>query len=531
MVLESRRGDPAPPDGDAGAVSTDQDAGPPKGVDPEMLRSGSRIRVRGVVSDGELLQVVGLHDALHDVDCSIQTADDGVSRCLPISNARVDVFSDANCTRPLMSAEPGGPPCWAAASPPAYAYWQSPNSCPTSGTHLVTPGEQTQPPAQVYDTASGTGQCEPTTSTATTSSTAGTPTFYVANPSPASDWVAFQKTIKPLTSQLGLIQWIGSDGSRFIGDTVLLSNGEPCGPANPYPVPVLGGVNALHSGAPGALSRCIPKNTLAFYVGSYFSDAACATPVVIAPACQAPSLLAVVSASNDPCSYGNDVSYFNVGDIVPNSSLYAPLEVTSGPEPCTSATGQLEGMVAYTKGAPVDPTTYPAMQLVLAGSGRVRHEEWQSEGVSISDAGHWTDAATGQFVEAAAFPGGVRRGVFSTSLEPDKFFSDAACKNRLVVGTSSSDVCGPSEELPRWVALPVPPATCDAGPSYESSVRLVGAKYTGKVYTSNSGLNVENNGGCSEYVPSKNVMTYEFYTLGDPVPASSVFAEIATVDL
>src|SRR6201999_1113503 len=83
VVLESRRGEPVPRNEDGGAAAADEDAGPPKGVDPDSLRSGSRIHVRVEISDGELLAVQGPHDTLHDVDCYVGLADDGVSRCLP----------------------------------------------------------------------------------------------------------------------------------------------------------------------------------------------------------------------------------------------------------------------------------------------------------------------------------------------------------------------------------------------------------------------------------------------------------------
>jgi hypothetical protein len=518
VVLETRRGDPSPR-ADAGAVSASEDAGPLRGVDHDSLRSGSRIDVRVVVSDGALLRVTGMHDTFHDVDCSIQTADDGTPRCLPSSAARV-VFADSNCTQPVFEVEPGGPPCWGPPAPPPYAFWQSPSHCPQNGAHLVVPGKEIQQPPQLYDTANVSGTCQPTTATSLTSFTGGTPSFYAANPSPPSDWVTFEKTIKPLTSQLGVIQWMGSDGSRFVGDTVLLSNGAPCGP---------GGTHGVTE--PGTVYRCMPSNVQGLVFGPYFSDAACTVAVSVAPACAPPDLLVEFKPSNDSCIGNEDVSYFSLGEVVANANLFAPLDVTSGPAPCTSASSRLDGVVVYTKGAPVDPSTYPAMQMVLTGSGRVRHYEWQSEGVSITDAGNWTDAATGAAVQAAPFPAGVSRGVFSTSLGLNGFYADAQCKMPILGEPTSPDTCGTPSEMPRWVAIEVPPKTCDGTTSYESSVRRVGARYTGTIYSVNLSVNVENNGGCSEYVPAKSSVTYDFYELGNPVPASSLFAEIKTVDL
>jgi hypothetical protein len=525
VVLETLHGDPAPSHNDAGEASTMADSGPPKGVDPDSLRSGTRIHVRVQVSDGELLSVVGMHDTLRDVDCSLHVADDGVTRCLPdlpsVSSGVIYpsgvVYTDPDCTgQPLILVNPGAAPCYGPPAPPAYKLWSAPRA-PTSQcfksapTHVLTPGAQIQPPEQLYSSDNFT--CQPT------SAVMGS-IVYATNTSPASDWVAFERTAKPLTSQLGIIQWSGSDGSRFRGDTILLSNGKPCDASDGYSaVP-------YSAAPPGTVSRCTPSNVQSLNV--YFSDAACSTGIALVdPNCDPPELLIEPGASSDPCS-SPAVGYFALGDVI-HSPVYS-IVLSSTPGSCQPAGTEIAGQVAYAKGAPVDLTIYPTMQAVLTGSGRIRHYEWQSEGVSIADAGNWTDSATGAPVTATGFDDGVTRGVFSTS-GTEKFFSDSDCKTWMLSTYPPSDTCSPPQPLPRWVSFDAIPTTVCEGTGTQSSVRPVLGKHKGQVYTLNPDINVEMNGACSEYVPSKTTTQYDFYDLGKPISASSLFAEITTIDL
>lgn len=514
VVLETRQGDPAPSRDDAGPVFTMEDAGPPKGVDPDSLRSGSRIHVRVAVSDGELLQVDGLYDTLYNVYCHIDVADDGVSRCLPdrtVSNASV-VYADADCTEPLIRVESGAPPPCAGTPPPIYELLADTvtNPCATSPFHVVVSGARIDPPPQLYSNANRDGTCQPTS--------AVTSTVYATSPSPASNWVAFQSTVKPVTSRLGVIQWSGSDGSLMPGDTVLLSNDEPCDPDGGYYQPP----------NPDTVSHCLPRSVEDITNSTYFSDAACTAAIAVIRGCETPELFAESTPGPDSCSQGQ-VSYFARGDAV-TSTVYMSPPLTSAS--CTAAGSEIAGETAYAKGAPVDPAMYPPMQMVLVGSGRVRHYEWQSEGMSISNPGTLVDAATGAPATPTAFVDGVTRGVFSTTTT-DKFFSDANCKTWMLDEATSQDLCG-ATGLPRWVsfaAIPTAAMPSCEGIFMQTSVRPVLGKHTGKVYTLDLDINAEMNGACSEYVPSKSTVTYDFYDLGNPIAASSLFAEIETVDL
>src|SRR5689334_415825 len=146
MVLESRRGDPAPP-GDAGPASSTGDAGALTGVDSEALRSGSRVHVSAYASGGNFLSVRAAHDTLHDVDCEIDVAEDGVPRCVPngspgeASGFQTSVvFLDADCTVPAISVQSFG----CGSTPPSavmpFVAYQSGKACPKPVVHVVSPG-------------------------------------------------------------------------------------------------------------------------------------------------------------------------------------------------------------------------------------------------------------------------------------------------------------------------------------------------------------------------------------------------------
>lgn len=71
-----------------------------------------------VGSDGTVANVTsGLHDSLRGVDCGLQRAADGVTRCLPTGIPYYGgyYYSDANCTSPLVDYGS----CYAK---PSYAY-------------------------------------------------------------------------------------------------------------------------------------------------------------------------------------------------------------------------------------------------------------------------------------------------------------------------------------------------------------------------------------------------------------------------
>jgi hypothetical protein len=524
LVLESRHGDPAP-SGDAGSVSTSGDAGPLTGVDSEALRSGGRVHVSVYASGGQFLSVRSAHDTQHDVDCQIAFAEDGVPRCLPYLGvvdskyAQTGVaFRDADCTVPVVYVFPF---LGCGASAPAVApfvIYQTDKACPQPKvTHVVAPGAEIDPQLPLFQW--NLGVCQPASSPVAHA--------YDAVPSPPTDWVSFERTVVSVTPELGIVHWTGSDGARVLGDIRLLPKDIPCEPL---------GIAGAPLSPPSARAEyhCVPSNRVYPSTGVLFSDAACTVTAAIAPDCDPPDLLVLSDPQTGSC--GNEgFNFFAVGRVVPNSGVY-----TSVNAPCRPAEGLLGGLTAYQQGAAVDPATFPALQARPEGTGSLQHWVWQAGGAYLAEAspGEWSDTASGAPASATTYSDGVQRGVFSTSFLNEPYYADAACaKPLLAIQTPSVNGQGAmvdcaSGAYPRWV-LADASTTFSSCPTmdHEPFVRAVGAAYSGAVFTTIANYNERGTSACSAYVPSKSALSYDFHELGDPVPASSAFASIQTVDL
>ncbi len=484
------------------------------------MQSGTRIRISAYTADGEVLQVIGTHDTLRDVDCYIDVAEDGVSRCMP-SQGTV-YYRDENCTEPLILVPSSPADCAAPQPSSAYVSYKSQRPCPVPVVHVVKPGAALDPPSNVYAFSLGSCQQQPFS--------ASQGTLHDAIPSPPSDWVGFTSTVKTITPELGIVQWSGADGTRTTaidltgtGVMRLLANNAACDPVGDY------------AGAPNAaiVYRCIPSNRVSLAINAFYSDTACTDVVAIAPTCQPPDLLAEpVSAPPGGCGEGTS-NFFAVGDVIPNSSVS-----TNALGPCRPAESILGGFTSYLAGAQVDPATFPVLQEAPSGRGRLQPWVWQVDGIStgVLDNGELADAATGAQAEiTTTFTDGIARGTVSLEVFTEAFYSDDVCQHPVYARQRESSAPCVQDPMPRWLAFEpdgqtTPPGFCGT-PRLEPSVRPVGALHSGPVYTTISNYTVDGTDACSVFMPSRSAFTYDFYDLDDPVPASSVFAEIKTTDL
>jgi hypothetical protein len=520
VVLESRRGDPAP-SGDAGSMSLPGDAGPITGVDSEALRSGSRVHVSVYATSGQFLSVRSAHDTMHGVDCEIDVAEDGASRCLPwlaSGDPTYIVYLDADCTAPAMYVvdqlsgcdmpSPGVAP---------FVSYQSPKPCPKPVVHVVSPGSEIDPGRPLF--AFNFGTCQQA------SLLPGH--LYSTIPSPPTDWVSFERTVVPVTAELGVVHFSGSDGTRLLGDIRILPEDIQC---QPFGV----GDAAVNPPSVRAEYHCVPSNRASLSTGALFSDTTCTATVATASDCATPDLLVPPNPPSGPC--GNaELTFFAVGSVVPNSRVY-----TSVSGPCRSAEGLLGGLTSYQQGPAVDPATFPAMQARPEGADGLQRWIWRAGGEYLSEASPvwWSDTASGAAAQSITFSDGVDRGVFSTSFVNEPYYADAACTKPLLsiqhppMNSQGATVDCATGAIPQWV-LADATATPDVCAIREPKpfVRPVGKAYSGPVFTTIANYNEKGTDGCSGYVPSKSALSYDFYELGDPVPASSVFAEIKTVDL
>jgi hypothetical protein len=129
-----------PPDGPPGAVADapaaadgradpDPDARGPS-IDAgssgeELYRSGTRIKMKMMVSEDGARVFQGNYDSQRGEECNFQPAVDGVTRCLPVSYSYASLFLDAACTLPVFVTS-------AAACPPKYLAEVTTDTCPST---------------------------------------------------------------------------------------------------------------------------------------------------------------------------------------------------------------------------------------------------------------------------------------------------------------------------------------------------------------------------------------------------------------
>lgn len=522
VVLESRRGDPAPSH-DAGAGASMGEAGALTGMDSEGLRSGSRVHVSVYTSGGEFLSMRSAHDTLHDIDCEVAVAEDGVSRCIPALSSNV-AFLDAACTIPVIFSYPGDtPPGCGVRSPPLgpFLSYTTDQPCPQAPAHVVQQGAEIKPTPDALYQSSG-GSCG--------SGLVGEH-VYSTTPSPPGDWVAFDRTVRTVTAELGVVEWSGRDGTRLPGDIRLLPADIPCEPEGVADAP-------LDPPSASGEYHCVPANRVSLANGELFSDPACTNVAATAPGCQPPpDLLDLVDQSTDPCGR-KAPNLFAVGSTVPHSSVYTSLNGS-----CAPAAGLFASFTSYSMGAPVDRGTYPALQALASGTGRLQHWTWQVGGAFVAEAspGVWSDAASGANVQPSLYGDGITRGMFSTTFADPSFYADNACTKPLLGveisqrGPTASPILDCSSGgVPRWAIvneigwLSPPPCEVSGG---TAAFRPILGSHAGPVYTTDPTLNSAADTVCSEYAPSRNSFIDTFYDLGAAVPANSLFATIQIVDL
>lgn len=142
------------------------DAASPDGASPDggnagdqSFQSGSRIKVRYVVSSDGAQQAVGFYDSQRSQNCSFTTASDAILRCMPDAYAVYGLttfFADSACTQPLLAIQP----CSLPATEARVAVPNGPQ-CP-SETQVVTLGAQFTA-ATMYQKGTSTCTATPTT--------------------------------------------------------------------------------------------------------------------------------------------------------------------------------------------------------------------------------------------------------------------------------------------------------------------------------------------------------------------------------
>ena len=520
-VLESRHN--GPKTGEAGSGGS---TGAPDAADlmsdgsarqPEIAPlSGSRVAVVGWMEGSTFLRVKGLRDKQRDVTCVLDLAEDGRQRCLPIAEGLVS-YRDSACHDPIVMQKPD--PFCGLEPLPAYATYRAGPVCPIPRVHVVRPGASADPPEKVYGW-DNLGACVEQT-------LYGGERFFDAVPSPATDWVAFERELTKVTSDIGVETWAGEDGSRVQGDLRLLPQDIACGPNEP---------GSSESASVEARSRCIPTEQGYEATTSFFEDGTCSSPVTMTPECHPLRVIVKRDDVPGPCPQ-TAVTYFDVGKQVANSKVQ-----TNILGPCQPAEAILTGSICYSRGAPIDVTQYPLVDTRPRGSGLLQGLFWQSGGQWLipADIAFARDARSGELCELWPFADGAQRCAFSAGTTSETYFADPGCKQGLYARYVPSDqeiACGVPIALPRWVEKRLSPSGMCLGAAGVLDVRSVLSVHSGPVYSITYGS--AGGGACSPLDESKLPTSgntsmparMTFYDLSDPVDPSTLFVEVTTAEL
>lgn len=512
---------------DAGKPAADAGAGPVDAGAQIQPKSGSAVAVIGWVSDGTALGVKEYHDRRHDVRCHLGLADDGVERCLPNTVGEID-FLDAACQHPVLANDDV-----CAGEPTGYKeYANAADTSCNKRVHILQVGARTDPPSQLFTIDSTTGNC-----VANTGNYSGF-AFYALAPVPASDWVAYKRSVTRVTSQLGVETFTGDDGSRIDGTLRLLPGDIECEP-----------LASDGNSSTVAPNRCIP--TARVNEATYYTDTACGIAVTAGTPCDAP-VIGQRIAQADGCP---TQSYFELGSAVPPAKLFWKLNgelkgLTPEQSPCDPAAPSLLAGGIYNQiGADIDVTRYPLIEAKPEGTGRVQALFWESEGVPLErvDGVVGNDAPAGQQCSLNQFGDGNRCAFSLGSIGDfaglgEDFYGDTAC-TRPLYSTPDTPLpdCGNPIPKPQWVqdshvvqrAIGTNNDTCTTTAGNEA-VRPVLGEHTGPVYVGGGSSNqcvVLNPADLPIAGNTGQPEKFRFYDLGDPLDAGNLFAPITMSEL
>lgn len=242
---------------------------------PVATRSGARLEARfeSLGPAAEIFQT--FFDKKLGVDCSVQTASDGIRRCLPTDTLSADdVFADFGCEKRLVTA--AKVPCktskFASVSP----------TCPLA-TNVYAIGAAVTP--SIVFSRGTTGECASQAVDATTSY------FELGAELPPTDFVGV--TPKLFTEDgFQTVMLDGEDGSRGFGGFRDAKRDAECAPRTMTDNSV----------------RCVPVQA-ATVDGTVFGDAQCAVRASATSACKDP----IVAVEADTC--GGRAKVFAIGPL------------------------------------------------------------------------------------------------------------------------------------------------------------------------------------------------------------------------
>lgn len=365
-------------------------------------RSGSRLRLRWLESEGVRV-VLGLHDTQLGTDCTVRKAEDGELYCFP-GAPQTKVFVDALCSQLAATT----------------------NSCTPAPTMLATvsrPGVLGTSSSCVFVELYAVQAPEPLASYFAQFPTASC----VENPAgPHEGFLAQRLTARVPESALVHVTEVATTGKELVQNRYFAGDDGSYLPAGFVDTRF----GACEPGVAGdGRIRCLPRSDVDTVPGM-FSDSACSTPVAIGlPACNAPEPKLV--GSNEPNTNGSGCRsstrrLFELGEPVAKAFSGSPCgEVNFGTQ-----------TLAHRVGKELAPETFPLLDAVPVGSGRLRLQGWSAHGLEpifgLATPLTFTDAQLSLSCSAATTNDGALRCVPAVS---GFAHADATCSRPYVSST------------------------------------------------------------------------------------------------
>jgi hypothetical protein len=491
------------PDSGIPATGEPSDAAASEAVLP---LSGSQVKAVGWAAGGTIFTLKEYRDTKHDVGCALQTAEDGVSRCLPGGAADV-AFLDSDCKRPVVRVDI--PVCPTAEMPKYGIYQESPTGQCGLGAHVFSVGKAVATPTEFYELSGEPSTCLLSDGTLVSS-------FYEAVPTPPSEWVAYQSEVVPLSPDVGVETWRGEDGSRIVGGFQILRGKVACDPLVPD-AEVIGSVPRY----------CVPT-ARAGDATSYFADGTCTTFVTKGSRCDPPVL--AERAQTDYCGLphlvelGKERTPESLFWQVPGELQHLP----RGEAPCEAIPAgvlEVENARYFEIGPEINPARYPALSEAWIGTGPILGARWTgASGSTLFKSPRSADGMDSRSGQPCNITQGLEKAFCTHSIGHESFahiFADSKCTEPLLAFDPKGD-CNTNQHKPRWTM----PSQDDGCPPADrpDSLRPVLDLHQGAIYSRESVTG-------SPCIPADPyVSNYLVYDLGDPIDPASVFTEVTELD-
>lgn len=454
--------------GDAGVGDTDA------AVTSSDPRSGTRLKLVSVVFPGGARQLIGVHDAVLDVDCADQQPwANGNTYCTPL--ALTVVYGDAQCAAKLALATPDS--CAPTATLPSYA-----RTTDARGrvAHLYHVGVPVNAPAQ-YFVSDGSGGCTPVTTTGEQFATVAA---------------------EVLPSQLASTTTVTPSGGAVVDVLAQSADGlvKPTGTRhdNVY------NFDCFMGYAPGqSTTRCGP---LHFFPALYYLDAQCSVPELVYPSSlniPTPELTAAPArppAGQCPAA----PTYSLVGAINTPAALYQ-YNATTG---ACAAVAPPTNPVTYSVGAPVSLPSFARSPDSVAGR-RIGYMNLTAGPQTLHDFDLYDTALATECQPQRQPDGSYRCMPLGGSVQTA--YSDAACQQAIDVAWFFQGAAS--------CPAPVISAYATKAASCATEIHPVTTPYTGPLYSL-----------AGSACTALSTTNYVVYRVGNVVPQASVAVASPQID-